>query len=240
MDGHDDQRAPTASRALAYESLRPRRWAHGAGRVGHAASEVRDVGWNEEPRRVQRPVVDGLENDELWALLRHFDRQILHVKRVREPPLANLDMDIADDECFSPDKLRTQLERLYMTVGLSLVSSSKHVARLRSWRQRRRTSAFLAVYAVAWTLDLLMPTLVIFLMTLVLCPRARPLCFPPVPPALVDSGTGGVQKPRAGVLASRDTLTGAPEKHRGEGVEKEARSFVTSLSAVCRPMSPRS
>ncbi|KAM4066328.1 hypothetical protein HRG_000442 [Hirsutella rhossiliensis] len=228
----DEDEVPTASHALADESIEAEPQAQGASQVEHAAPEVRDLGWNKQPQDVPQPVVGGLANDDLWTLIRRFDKQIVHVKSIDEPPLANLDMNIADDEDFSPEKLRAQLERMYMTVGVSLVSFWKHIARLRSWRERRRTSAFLAVYAVAWLSDLLVPTVVVFLMTLILYPRARIVCFPPVPPALIDSRTGGLQKPRAGVLASQDTVTGAAEKHKGEGVEKEARNFVNSLSTL--------
>ena len=35
--------------------------------------------------------------------------------------------------------------------------------------------------------------------------------FPPAPLALVSSHSGGVQKPKAGVLGSHDSATGAPD-----------------------------
>jgi hypothetical protein len=56
--------------------------------------------------------------------------------------------------------------------------------------------------------------------------------FPPAPIALVDSSTGGVQKPKAGVLGSHDSATGAPENHKGEAVEAEASNFVTGIASV--------
>ena len=52
------------------------------------------------------------------------------------------------------------------------------------------------------------------------------------------SQTGGVQKPMAGVLASLDSMTGAPEKHPGEAVEQEAHSFVNSVCIVSTFVSP--
>lgn len=57
----------------------------------------------------------------------------------------NLDLNIADEEEFSPDKLRANVERLYMTVIISMLNAVKHVARLRSWKEARRTSYFCAV-----------------------------------------------------------------------------------------------
>lgn len=39
-----------------------------------------------------------------------------HVKEIPNPPPGGLDLNIADEEEFSPDKLRSNLERLYMTL----------------------------------------------------------------------------------------------------------------------------
>ena len=43
-------------------------------------------------------------------------QQMYHVKEFPYPVPGNLDLNIADEEEFSPDKLRSNLERLYMTV----------------------------------------------------------------------------------------------------------------------------
>jgi hypothetical protein len=56
--------------------------------------------------------------------------------------------------------------------------------------------------------------------------------FPPAPIALVDKDTGGVQKPKAGVLGSHGSLTGAPENFKGEAAEKEASNLVASVASV--------
>lgn len=50
--------------------------------------------------------------------------------------------------------------------------------------------------------------------------------------ALVSSRSGGVQKPKAGVLGSHDSATGAPENHKGEAVEQEASNFVNGIASV--------
>lgn len=68
-----------------------------------------------------------------------------HVKEYPHPVPGNLDLNIADEEEFSPDKLRANLERLYTTVIIGLMGFGKHIVRLRSWRETRRTSAFCAV-----------------------------------------------------------------------------------------------
>ena len=236
IERHEEE-APTASHALAEESTDIPYKDKGASQIEHGDIEVKNLGWNEEARNVPRPLVGGLKNHELWTLIRRLNKQVFRVRRIEEPPLAQLDMNIADYDDFSPEKLRAQLERLYMVVLINLLSFWKHVARLRSWKEFRRTSIFLFIYAVSWLLDLLAPTLILFVIVLVLSPQSREICFPPAPPALIDSKTGGVQKPAAGVLASDDSVTGAPEKHKGEAVEQEAHSFVTSISSVCSGVS---
>ncbi|KAM5352800.1 hypothetical protein ACJ41O_005522 [Fusarium nematophilum] len=229
IETHSEE-APTASHALAQESSTLDE--KGASQIQHDDVEVKNLGWNDKAQHVPQPLVGGLKNEDLWTLIRRFDKQVFCVRRIDEPPLGDLDMNIADGDEFSPEKLRAQIERLYMSVFVQLFSLWKHMVRLRSWREAERTSAFLAVYSLAWLLDLLVPTSVVFLMILIVSTRAREMCFPPAPPSLIDPKTGGVQKPAAGVLASDDSVTGAPEKHKGEAVEQEAHSFVTSLSTI--------
>ncbi|KAK7415445.1 hypothetical protein QQX98_005896 [Neonectria punicea] len=230
-----EEETPTASHALADESANGDdvTGERGAAQVDHAEIEVKDLGWNDHVRNVPVPLVGGLDNEELWILIRRFDKQIFHVKSLAEPPLGGvLDLTTAEEEEFSPEKLRAQLERFYMVVLVNLFSFWKHIVRLRSWGEYQRTSCFLAVYVVAWLLDLLLPSLAIFAVVLIISEESRTFCFPPAPPALIDSKTGGVQKPAAGVLASDDSVTGAPEKHQGEAVEQEARNFVTSIATI--------
>lgn len=194
--------------------------------------EVLDLGWNQKKQELSEPFVGGMDNDELWLLIRRFNKQMYHVKSVPDPLPGGLDLNIADDEEFSPDKLRANLERLYMTVIVQVLAAVKHVARLRSWRERRRTLCFAIAYFTAWLLDLIVPLLSFTLVILILYPRARNILFPPAPLALVNSKSGGVQKPSAGVLGSHDSATGAPEKHRGEAVEQEASNFVSGITSV--------
>ena len=70
------------------------------------------------------------------------------------------------------------------------------------------------------------------MIVLIAYPPSRPILFPPAPLALVNSKTGGVQSPKAGVLGSHDSVTGAPEKHKGEAVEQEASNFVTGFASI--------
>ena len=75
----------------------------------------------------------------------HRLQQMYHVKAMSGPPPGGLDLNIADEDEFSPDKLRSNIERLYMTVIIGLMGFGKHIARLRSWKEPRRTAAYCAV-----------------------------------------------------------------------------------------------
>ncbi|KAI6709726.1 hypothetical protein JHW43_007748 [Diplocarpon mali] len=198
-----------------------------AAQIVHGYSEVTDLRWNNSPSDNPTPLVGGLPNEGLWALVRRSNEALYHVKALPESPLGGLDLKTADEEEFSPDKLRANIERLYMTFGVGMLVLWKHIARLRSWRELNRTIAFAAVYFGAWTVDFLVPTIIAFLLVLVIYPPARSYCFPPAPIALIDFKTGGVKKQAAGVVGSDNSLTGAPEKDQGEAVEQEASNFAS-------------
>jgi hypothetical protein len=217
--------APTESHALAVAE----RDMKGAAPLDLVHTEVRNLGWDHEP---EAPIVEGLPNPELWTLIRRFNQQIYHVKEIHTTPPGGLDLNIADEDEFSPDKLRCNVERLYMTVIVGLMTFGKHIARLRSWNERRRTAAFATAYLVAWAFDFLTPLFMTTLIVLIVYPPSRTYLFPPAPLALVDNKTGGLKKPSAGVLGSHDTMTGAAETHQGEAVEQEAHNFVIGLGSI--------
>lgn len=167
----------------------------------------------------------------LRALLRSFNKQTFHIKAIDEEPHGNLDMNIADKDEFFPDKLRSTLERCYTTVGISLVAAFTHIARIRSWKEARRTALFAVFYLVAWIFNYLVPTFAAFLLMLVVSPRARRILFPPAPLAAI-SKKGKAQVPKSGHLGSTDSATGAAESYKGEAVEQEASNLVNSISTV--------
>lgn len=88
------------------------------------------------------------------------------------------------------------------------------------------------MYFAAWFFDLLTPLFFSTFIALIAYPPSRGFLFPPAPIALVDGKTGGVQKPKAGVLGSHDSATGAPENYKGEAVEQEASNFVNGIASV--------
>ncbi|KAI1371587.1 hypothetical protein F4677DRAFT_435067 [Hypoxylon crocopeplum] len=218
---------PTLSHALATDDHEEK----GLAQQEHD-EEVVDLGWNEKKEEIAAPLVGGLDNEDLWLLIRRFNKQIYHVKEVPTAVPGDLDLNIADDEEFSPDKLRANVERFYMTVVVGVLAAIKHIMRLRSWRETRRTAWFCAAYFAAWAFDLIVPLLTSTLITLIVYPRSRDILFPPAPIAMVDSKSGGVQKPKAGVLGSTDSATGAPQNFKGEAVEQEASNFVNGFTSI--------
>ncbi|CAL1694124.1 unnamed protein product [Somion occarium] len=194
--------------------------------------EVKDFGWNAPPSKITVPLMHGLSNDDIYALVRRFNKQIFNVRAIPPPPPGVLDLEISENEEFSPDKLRATLERLYMTVVVGLAAFAKHVARLRSWNEPRRTAVFCAAYYIAWLLGALLPVILLTVITLVVYPPSRKYLFPSAPLSLISGTTGNLQTPKAGSLGSPDSLSGAPEAHKGEAVEQEARHFVAGLSSV--------
>ena len=85
---------------------------------------------------------------------------------------------------------------------------------------------------MAWLFNFIVPLFLTTIIVLIAYPPSRSYLFPPAPLALVDSKTGGVQSPKAGVLGSHDSATGAPEKHKGEAVEQEASNFVKGIGSI--------
>jgi hypothetical protein len=61
---------PTDSHVLA--NMEPE--AYGAAQLHHEQTEVKDLGWNEPASDVPNPLVGGLTNEELWVLVRRFNK----------------------------------------------------------------------------------------------------------------------------------------------------------------------
>jgi hypothetical protein len=60
---------PTASHALAQASPEFK----GSAQIAHDA-DVKDLGWNEPPSNIPAPLVGGIDNEELWVLVRRFNK----------------------------------------------------------------------------------------------------------------------------------------------------------------------
>lgn len=110
--------------------------------------DTRNVWTN--PEEVPKEVVEGIENDELWKIIRRFDKQMYHVKAIpgqKRGPYPEKEMDLVNaiDEEFSPDRLRSNIERLYINFVVGSAAFFKHIARLRAWTEFNRTASWCAV-----------------------------------------------------------------------------------------------
>ncbi|KAJ5612040.1 hypothetical protein N7510_005234 [Penicillium lagena] len=196
---------------------------------GRNAQVARDIGWHKANVEIPDPLIGGYTNEELFAFLRRFNKDVFDVKAVPIGIASGLDLNDAWSQDHTTDKVSLHLQRVYLTMILGIASLGKHVSRLRSWKETRRTSAFCAIYFSAWLFDLLAPLVLGTLILLVSSVEARNALFPPAPRALVNIRTGGIQKPQAGQLGTNDTLTGAPEKQPYEAIEEEAANFVDNV-----------
>lgn len=62
---------PTDSHALAATEPEEKGYAQ-----THNTSSVRDLGWHNDAGSIPRPLIAGLPNDDLWMLLRRFNKVI--------------------------------------------------------------------------------------------------------------------------------------------------------------------
>ncbi|KAJ5691898.1 hypothetical protein N7462_001321 [Penicillium macrosclerotiorum] len=187
--------------------------------------------WKPATRTVEETLSEGLSNEDLWMLIRRFNKQIYHVKANQGAEAQDLDLNRAENEQFPPEKLRMTIERFYTSVIVGVVEFCRHIGRLRSWREPGRTSLFTLVYFVSWYLDLLVPTILNAVIALIMFPPIRPLLFPSAP-KLPDSSLKPQNTEAAGQPGSQDSLTGVPESHKGETAEQEAKNLVDSMASI--------
>jgi hypothetical protein len=93
---------------------------------------VIDLGWNQEPDHDGKPWVEGMHNEDVWALVRRFNKvntmlktshsvshtntseAIFELKQANAVPFGGLDLVVAEESQCTPNKLRSEMERLYM------------------------------------------------------------------------------------------------------------------------------
>jgi len=229
-EGLDNTNAPSASHALATADHEEKGAVQLEGN-NHYCNLNGAISNGDVNEAIPDPLVGGVSNEDLWTLMRRFDKQIQHVRVTHTFLTGDLDLNVSKDEAFSPDRLRGNVERLYMTVIIGLMTFVKHIARLRSWEEKKRTAAFCITYFSAWAFDLLMPLIVSTLILLIAYAPARRFLFPPVSLATTNAASGGSKEPSSGSLASH-SMTGAPEAQPGEAVEQEAHNFVSGFGAI--------
>lgn len=105
---------------------------------------VTDTGWDIAKDEVEI-LVDGISNEEIWMLIRRLNKFVFSVKHTSRVPLDGLDFTASPEQEFSPNKMRAELERLYMGIIIGMLAFIKHVSRLRSWNEKTRTGVFCLV-----------------------------------------------------------------------------------------------
>ena len=85
-----EEELPTDSHALANADHDEK----GVAQIDHGQTGVRDLGWNEKPVDVPTPLVGGLPNEELWTLVRRFNKVcfclFVHLRKLLRSVTANV------------------------------------------------------------------------------------------------------------------------------------------------------
>ncbi|KAK4701207.1 hypothetical protein P7C70_g5032, partial [Phenoliferia sp. Uapishka_3] len=180
-------------------------------------------------------VVEGIEDDKLWAMMRRFNVQVNHTLSppTKLPPgEPDLRMSSLPDVPFNSDVLRSNGERIFATAGIWAIYSSREMMRLMSWdvQERRRTGCFCAAYFIAAYFSMVIPLIMGLLIALTTFPRSRKFLFPPIPPpagvpasATDPTNKKGDESQLAGV--------GDPIEHRSkaEQIEQQAWEFTNTI-----------
>lgn len=96
------------------------------------------------PSTVVPPLVPSLSNDALFSLLRRWNKQVTHLQSAPVPK-KRLDLAPGKDVQFSPEQLRSNVERVHLTVVVGIMQLVQEVGRLRSWQEPVRTTVFASV-----------------------------------------------------------------------------------------------
>ncbi|KAL4789362.1 hypothetical protein BDV19DRAFT_374295 [Aspergillus venezuelensis] len=168
-----------------------------------------------------RTATTSLPDEDLWRLIRRFDKQVSHVQAIPKDNAPQLDLRRAQEEQFPAAKLQKTIERFYVSVVVKCGLLLNHVNQLRSWREPRRTGTFCSVYLIAWLCDLLIPTITSALVAMVFVPWARKVLFPPLPKT--EDVPKKATKPRP--------IHHVPEPNTEEA-DQEASAFVSGLTTT--------
>ncbi|OJJ07859.1 hypothetical protein ASPVEDRAFT_178766 [Aspergillus versicolor CBS 583.65] len=174
-------------------------------------------------------IAQGIRDEDLWRLIRRFDKQVGHVQSVPRTS-QQLDLNRSAEEQFPPAKLQKTIERFYISVIVKFGLFFNHINHLRSWEDPRRTGTFFAVYLVAWLCDRLVPMLTGVLLLMTFSPSTRSHIFPPISEAQAIPHRKDEKPAQA---------TQPNEAHEGEAAEAEAAALVTGLTtSIAEPDEP--
>ncbi|SZF03481.1 unnamed protein product [Blumeria hordei] len=194
--------------------------------------KLKDLGWSRNSADIPEVFFDQMDNKKFWNLLTRFNKEIFHVKVSLKEPTGGLDFQTSSQQEFSSEKLRANVERFYMTVIVGLIISWKHLKRLRSWHEPRRTIMFAAAYFISWALDLLSPTIIFFCMLLIVYSPFRAFCFPPEQTTLLLSDKKRIYKNNSEQYQDKVLVNEPSESYEEEALEAEAINFVNSFAMI--------
>ncbi len=146
-------------------------------REKRAATERMMAG--EEP---EGTVVEGIEDDTLWVMLRKFNKQVNHVLHPAtslppaEPDLRQTNLPNVP---YRSDTLKANLERLIMGLAPPATRGVQELMRLTDWEHEFwRTAAYCTAYFVAWAFGAVVLGATGFFIVLICFPRTRRILFP--------------------------------------------------------------
>lgn len=133
----------------------------------------------------QGTVVDGIEDDNLWVLLRMFNTQVnhvLHPARGLPPGQPDLRQTNLPNVPYRSDTLKANMERLIKAIAPPSSRGIREVQRLSDWHgEFGRTAAYCAGYFLSWGLGCTVVAGLCFFAVLVAFPETRRFLFPDLP-----------------------------------------------------------
>ncbi|KAL4903348.1 hypothetical protein BDW74DRAFT_39217 [Aspergillus multicolor] len=172
----------------------------------------------------EEPLAPGLSNDDLWRLIRRFDKQVSHVQAIPCSDDQPLDLNRAVEEQFPASKLQKTIERFYVSVLVKVGLFINHVNHLRSWEDPHRTGTFGGIYLLAWLCDFIIPLLSGGMIAMIFSPSMRSILFPSIP----ENQTQTQKRPSDPKEESVPHVH-APPVNEGEA-EDEAADLVNSIT----------
>lgn len=174
------RRQTTPSARAAVQSLEGQRATPPSMREKQAATE-RDLMDEEE----QGTVVEGIEDDNLWVLLRMFNTQVnhvLHPARGLPPDQPDLRQTNLPNVPYRSDTLKANLERFIKAIAPPSSRGIREVQRLSDWHgEFYRTLTYCAGYFISWGLGCTVVAALCFFAILVAFPGTRRFLFPDLP-----------------------------------------------------------
>lgn len=133
----------------------------------------------------QGTVVDGIEDDHLWVLLRTFNTQVnhvLHPARGLPPNQPDLRQTNLPNVPYRSDTLKANMERFIKAIAPPSSRGIREVQRLSDWHgEFGRTAAYCAGYFLSWGMGCTVVAALCFFAILVAFPGTRRFLFPDLP-----------------------------------------------------------